>query len=118
MTAANLTLDQEVEVREEAGRIVIAPVRPAEYRLADLIAGITDENRHDEVDFGPPVGTELLWWRRRTFPMRSFGSNLIRNGVTSKRVTVPRLSEPGGLQRSIRTDGLLSNHHKDQGLPV
>ncbi len=60
MTAANLSLDQEVDVREEAGRIVIDPVRPAEYRLVDLIAGITDENRHDEVDFGPPVGTERL----------------------------------------------------------
>ena len=60
MAAANLTLDQEVEVREEDGRIVIDPIRPASYTLADLIAGITDANRHDEIDFGPPVGKEVL----------------------------------------------------------
>jgi antitoxin MazE len=60
MAAARLRLDQEVEVREEQGRIVIDPVRPAEYTLAALIAGITDENRHDEIDFGSPVGKEVL----------------------------------------------------------
>lgn len=60
MAAAKLRLDQEVEVREEAGRIVIDPIRPAEFTLADLVAGITDENRHDEIDFGPPIGKEIL----------------------------------------------------------
>ena len=60
MAAARLRLDQEVEVREEQGRIVIDPVRPAEYTLAALIAGITDENRHGEIDFGSPVGKEVL----------------------------------------------------------
>jgi antitoxin MazE len=59
MAAANLRLDQEVELREENGRIVIDPVRPATYALADLVAGITDENRHDEIDFGPPAGKEI-----------------------------------------------------------
>lgn len=60
MAAAKLKLDQEVDVREEAGRIVIDPVRPAEYVIADLVTGITDENRHGEIDFGPPVGKEIL----------------------------------------------------------
>ena len=60
MAAAKLKLDQEVDVREEAGRIVIDPVRPAEYVIADLVAGITDENRHGEIDFGPPIGKEIL----------------------------------------------------------
>jgi antitoxin MazE len=32
--------------------------RPAEYTLDELIAGITPENRHDETDWGPPVGGE------------------------------------------------------------
>jgi antitoxin MazE len=60
MAAAKLNVDEEVEIREEEGRVVITPIRPAEYQLADLIAGITDENRHEEVDFGPPVGKEIL----------------------------------------------------------
>jgi antitoxin MazE len=46
MAAANLQLDQAVDVREEDGRIIIEPIRPAAYDLAALLAGITDENRH------------------------------------------------------------------------
>lgn len=57
MAAARLSLDQPVEVREDGGRIIIEPVREAQD-LATLIAGITDENRHDAVDVGPPQGRE------------------------------------------------------------
>ena len=60
MAAAGLRLDQAVEVREDKGRIVIEPVARNEYDLADLLAGITPENIHDEVDFGGPVGNEAL----------------------------------------------------------
>lgn len=60
MEAAQLKLDQPVEVREENGRIVIEPIRPGKYDLAQLLAGITPENLHSEIDFGPPVGRELL----------------------------------------------------------
>ena len=58
MEAARLELDQPVEVREEAGRIVIEPIREEIYELAALVVGITDENRHGVVDMGPPVGRE------------------------------------------------------------
>lgn len=58
MAAARLTLDQAVEVREEAGRIVIEPVVETGYDLAALVDGITDENRHEEADFGPARGRE------------------------------------------------------------
>jgi len=60
MTAAGLLLDQEVDVREEAGRVVIEPLNRMEYDLEELLAGITLENSHAEVDFGPPVGEELF----------------------------------------------------------
>ena len=60
MAAARLKLNQPVEVREEQGRIIVEPIRSQEYDLADLIAGITDENRHEEIDFGRPVGKESL----------------------------------------------------------
>lgn len=60
MQSARLSLDDTVEIREEAGRIVIAPLPVAEYDLEQLIAGITPANRHQEVSFGPPVGRELL----------------------------------------------------------
>jgi antitoxin MazE len=60
MDAAKVRLDQAVDIREERGRIVIEPVRTPEFNLDDLVAGITDENRHSEIDFGVPVGNEIL----------------------------------------------------------
>jgi antitoxin MazE len=46
-----------VDLQIEDGHLVITPVRTA-YSLDELIAGITDENRHDEVEWGSPVGGE------------------------------------------------------------
>lgn len=60
MEAARLKLDTPVDVREEGGRIVIEPIRPNGYDLARLLADITPENLHTGVDFGAPVGKELL----------------------------------------------------------
>ncbi|MES2212670.1 MAG: AbrB/MazE/SpoVT family DNA-binding domain-containing protein [Pseudomonadota bacterium] len=60
MQAAHLQLDEDVEVREEDGRIVIEPVRPALYDLSLLLDGIIADNMHTEVDFGAPAGKELL----------------------------------------------------------
>lgn len=60
MEAAHLTLDEIVDIREEGGRIVIVPVRPKPYDLDKLLAGITPENLHAEVDFGGPLGKETL----------------------------------------------------------
>jgi antitoxin MazE len=58
MAAAALSLDQAVDVREESGRIVIEPIREETFDIDDLVAGITDENRHDAVETGPAVGRE------------------------------------------------------------
>ncbi|WP_295403952.1 AbrB/MazE/SpoVT family DNA-binding domain-containing protein [uncultured Thiocystis sp.] len=59
MEAAHLRLDQAVEVRVEQGRIIIEPVAPS-YPLDALLAGITDQNRPDEQDFGFAEGKERL----------------------------------------------------------
>jgi antitoxin MazE len=61
MEAVKLRLDETVDIREEGGRIVVEPVRSAKvYDLAQLLAGITPENLHAEVDFGPAVGKEAF----------------------------------------------------------
>ncbi len=60
MEAANLRLDEVVDVREEGGRIVIDPVSRSEHELQQLLAGITSENLHEEVSFGPAVGKEAF----------------------------------------------------------
>ena len=58
MRATRLDLDEAVEVREEAGRIVIEPVRQKTYDLDEMLKGITAKNQHEAVDFGPPMGKE------------------------------------------------------------
>jgi len=60
MKAARINLDEVVDVREDEGDIVIQPVRGTKVELAQLLAGITLENLHVGVDFGPPVGREAL----------------------------------------------------------
>ncbi len=50
----------EVEVSIERGRLVIIPARAPKYRLKDLLDGVTPRNRHDETDWGPGVGREVL----------------------------------------------------------
>lgn len=60
MQAVPLDLDDPVDVREEAGRIVIMPIRPKNYDLDALVKGITSKNLHQPVDFGDePVGQEI-----------------------------------------------------------
>jgi antitoxin MazE len=56
--AAHLVLDEVVDVREEAGRIVIEPVRQKVYDVRELAEAITAANLHEPVDFGAGVGNE------------------------------------------------------------
>ncbi len=51
---------EEVDVRHEDGRIIIEKVSPVAFQLKDLLAGITEDNVHGAVEFGPPRGTEML----------------------------------------------------------
>ena len=60
MQASRIKLDHAVDVREEDGRIVIEPIRSEQYDLKRLLAAITSENLHTEIDFGSPVGKEQL----------------------------------------------------------
>lgn len=59
MAAAALHIDQEVDVREEAGRIVIEPVLAPAYDLDVLLAKMTPDTFPEDIDFAPPVGNEF-----------------------------------------------------------
>jgi antitoxin MazE len=42
------------------GKLVISPIdAPPSYDINDLIAAMTDENRHVEIDAGPAQGDEF-----------------------------------------------------------
>ena len=51
------------EMTVSNGKLVIeiarSPRRKRRYELDELVAGITPENRHEEIDLGPPVGNEV-----------------------------------------------------------
>jgi antitoxin MazE len=59
LEATEVQLNEEVDIREEGGRIVIEPVRDKKYKLDDLLKGITKDNIHEEIDFGRPEGKEV-----------------------------------------------------------
>jgi antitoxin MazE len=56
---ANVQLDSPVEITVRDHEIVIRPVAKKKYDLNKLLAGITPENVHGEVDLGKPVGKEV-----------------------------------------------------------
>ena len=55
---AHLDEGDMVQVSVDNGTIVIRPSRPR-YSLDDLVRRITPKNRHDESDWGTPVGNEV-----------------------------------------------------------
>jgi len=50
---------REVQIRIEESRLVIKTTIQQRYTLEDLLSRSTAENRHPEVDWGPPVGNEF-----------------------------------------------------------
>jgi antitoxin MazE len=58
MAAAELSIDQDIEIREEDGRVIIEPVKGPVYDLGQLLAQMTPETFPEEADFGSLVGGE------------------------------------------------------------
>ena len=55
---AGLREDSAVELSLEKGRLVIVPIMAPRYALQVLLAQVTSENLHGEVDTGAAVGGE------------------------------------------------------------
>jgi len=60
MKIASFDIEQRVTIKATKGRIVIEPADKLEFKLEDLVAGITRSNVLYEVLFGGPVGNEAL----------------------------------------------------------
>ena len=48
-----------VELRLRKGELVVKPLAKPSYTLDELLAGVTDDNLHAEVDTGMPTGREV-----------------------------------------------------------
>jgi antitoxin MazE len=59
--AEEVGLEQEssVEVSLTEGKLVITPAVKPKIILEDLLAKITPDNQHGEIDTGPAVGNEI-----------------------------------------------------------
>ena len=60
LAQANLTDKQAIDLVLSDGKITLEPVIKQEFNLEDLLAQITPGNLHSEVEFGNPVGREIL----------------------------------------------------------
>ncbi len=56
---AGLSQDSPVELTLEEGRLVINPVSTHTFTLDELLAGVTPDNLHGEIDTGAPAGKEV-----------------------------------------------------------
>ena len=53
-----LQTDSSVEVSLADGKLVITPIAKSKLTLKQLLAQVTDENLHHEVETGPAQGNE------------------------------------------------------------
>lgn len=58
-TEIGLKEEIEVDVSLKSGKLVVAPVEKPGVTLKMLLAKITEENVHREVDAGPAAGREV-----------------------------------------------------------
>jgi len=56
---AELAEGDVVYMKPAKGKVVLIPVRDRKPTLEELLAGVTEENIHREVDFGKPKGKEV-----------------------------------------------------------
>ena len=56
---AQLDNDSFVEISIVKGKIVISPVIAPSWTLEELLAGITKNNLHHEIDTGSAIGNEV-----------------------------------------------------------
>jgi antitoxin MazE len=57
-TETALESGSEVELTLDEGRLIVTPLTSPSYELEDLLAQVTPENLHGEVDTGSSVGDE------------------------------------------------------------
>jgi len=56
---SNLREDSQVDISVRSGKLVVVAIDEPQLTLAELVAQITPENRHDEIDTGIAVGNEI-----------------------------------------------------------
>jgi len=50
----------EVDLLIKNNQLIISPIEKGQYTLDAFLSEITDSNIHNDVDFGEPIGEELI----------------------------------------------------------
>lgn len=58
----NIYNGAQVEFSSNGKSLILTPSAQKEYKLDDLLNGITAENLHSETDIGKSVGNEIIEW--------------------------------------------------------
>ena len=60
--ASDLGIEQDaaIDLSMEDGALVLRPTHVGRYNLETLLSEVTDENIHPVVDWGTPMGKEVL----------------------------------------------------------
>jgi len=58
-TSYHISEGSDVEIVEEAQGILVKPVARKEFKLNDLLKGISKNNLHHEIDSAGPQGKEI-----------------------------------------------------------
>lgn len=58
LKASHLKIDEQVEIVEQDGCIILKPIPGEAMSLEAMCAQITPEMLHEDVDFGAPQGSE------------------------------------------------------------
>jgi antitoxin MazE len=56
---SNLREDSPVEISVRSGKLVVVAIEEPQLSLEELVAQITPENRHAEIETGTSVGNEV-----------------------------------------------------------
>jgi antitoxin MazE len=56
---SNLREDSPVEISVRSGKLVVVAIEEPQLSLEELVAKITPENRHAEIETGAAVGNEV-----------------------------------------------------------
>jgi antitoxin MazE len=56
---SNLHEDSAVDVTVRNGKLIVVPLRQSQLTLEELVRQITPENRHEAVETGEAVGSEI-----------------------------------------------------------
>jgi antitoxin MazE len=56
---SNLREDSPVEISVRSGKLIVVAIEEPQLSLEELVAKITPENRHAEIETGAAVGNEV-----------------------------------------------------------